>query len=81
MARYTSQVAAERIGGQFRLVLAAAQRARQLDKNELLSKKNGESIAVAAIRDIEEDRFTWKDYIENFKPTQVANDRDRRNRR
>jgi DNA-directed RNA polymerase omega subunit len=81
MARYTSQVAAERIGGQFRLVLAAAQRARQLDKNELLSKRNGESIAVAAIRDIEEDRFTWKDYIENFKPTQVANDRDRRNRR
>jgi len=81
MARYTSQIAAEKVGGQFRLVLAAAQRARQLDKNEILSRRTGESIAVSAIRDIEEDRFTWSEYIKNFKPAQVANDRDRRNRR
>ena len=81
MARYTSQVATEKVGGQFRLVLAAAQRARQLDKNELLARRKGEGIAVAAIRDIEEGRYTWDDYMENFKPTRVANDNDRRNRR
>ncbi len=81
MARYTSQVATEKVGGQFRLVLAAAQRARQLDKNELLARRKGEGIAVAAIRDIEEGRYTWDDYMKNFKPTRVANDTDRRNRR
>ena len=81
MARYTSQVATEKVGGQFRLVLAAAQRARQLDKNELLARRKGEGIAVAAIRDIEEGRYTWDDYMLNFKPTRVVNDTDRRNRR
>jgi DNA-directed RNA polymerase omega subunit len=81
MARYTSQIATENVGGQFRLVLAAAQRARQLDKNELLARRQGEGIAVAAIRDIEEGRYTWDDYMLNFKPTRVVNDTDRRNRR
>jgi DNA-directed RNA polymerase subunit omega len=81
MARYTSQVATEKVGGQFRLVLAAAQRARQLDKNETLPRRKGEGIAVAAIRDIEEGRYTWDDYMLNFKPTRVVNDTDRRNRR
>ncbi len=81
MARYTSQIATENVGGQFRLVLAAAQRARQLDKNETLPRRKGEGIAVAAIRDIEEGRYTWDDYMLNFKPTRVVNDTDRRNRR
>jgi DNA-directed RNA polymerase omega subunit len=81
MARYTSQEAAAQIGGQYRLVLAAAQRARQLDKNEILSRRKGEGIAVSAIRDIEEGRYTWENYMENFKPIRVANDNNRRNRR
>lgn len=81
MARYTSQVASQNVGGQYRLVIAAAQRARQLDKNESLPRRKGEGIAVAAIRDIEEGRFTWDDYINNFKPARVANDNERRNRR
>jgi DNA-directed RNA polymerase subunit omega len=81
MARYTSQVATEKVGGQYRLVIVAAQRARQLDKNESLPRRKDEGIAVAAIRDIEEGRYTWDDYIDNFKPTRVVNDNDRRNRR
>lgn len=81
MARYTSQVATEKIGGQFRLVIAAAQRARQLDKNESLPRRKDEGIAVAAIRDIEEGRYTWDDYIKNFKPARVASDNNRKNRR
>jgi DNA-directed RNA polymerase omega subunit len=81
MARYTSQEAAAQVGGQFRLVLAAAQRARQLDKNEILSRRKGEGIAVSAIRDIEEGRYTWDDYMKNFKPARAVNDNDRRNRR
>jgi DNA-directed RNA polymerase omega subunit len=81
MARITSQQAAQAIGGQFKLVLAAAQRARQLDKNEILSRRKGEGIIVSAIRDIEEGRYTWDNYMENFKPTKVVNDNDRRNRR
>ena len=81
MARITSQKAAQAVGGQFKLVLAAAQRARQLDKNEILSRRKGEGITVSAIRDIEEGRYTWDDYMENFKPTRVANDADRRTRR
>jgi len=81
MARITSQKATQAIGGQFKLVLAAAQRARQLDKNEFLSRKKGEGITVSAIRDIEEGRFTWDDYMENFKSAKIANDYDRRNDR
>ena len=80
MARYTSQEAAAAVGGQFKLVLAAAQRARQLDKNEILSRRNGEGIVVSAIRDIEEGRYTWDDYMKNFKPVRTVNDNNRRNR-
>jgi DNA-directed RNA polymerase omega subunit len=69
MARYTSQEAAKQVGGQFRLVLAAVQRARQLDKQDLPRK---EGIVISAIRDIEEGRYTWEDYLKNFKADKVT---------
>jgi DNA-directed RNA polymerase omega subunit len=72
MARITSQLAAEKIGGQFKLVLVAAQRARQLKRNDDLPKRKGEGIVVSAIRDVEEGRYGWDEYIQNFVPTDIA---------
>jgi len=67
MARITSQKAAQMIGGQFRLVLAACQRARQFDKTDVLKNKKADGITIRALKDIENGTYTWDDYLRNKK--------------
>ena len=67
MARITSQKAAQAIGGQFRLVLAAAQRARQLDKKQFLGTRKQDGVVIQALKDIEDGTYTWDDYLRNKK--------------
>ena len=67
MARITSQKAAQAIGGQFRLVLAAAQRARQLDKTQFIGSKKKDGVVIQSLKDIEDGTYTWDDYLRNKK--------------
>ena len=67
MARITSQKAAEAIGGQFRLVLAAAQRARSLDKKQFIGDRKKDGIIIQSLKDIEEGRYSWDDYLKDRK--------------
>jgi DNA-directed RNA polymerase omega subunit len=67
MARITSQKAAVAAGGHFRLVLVAAQRARQLDKPTMLGDKTAEGIVLRALRDVEAGNYGWEDYIRDRK--------------
>lgn len=65
MARITSQKAAAQVGGHFKLVLAAAQRARQFDRTEFVGDKKKNGITLQALRDIEDGVYTWNDFIRN----------------
>lgn len=67
MSRITSQKAAAAAGGHFRLVLVAAQRARQLDKTQFFGDKSRDGIVLQSLRDIEEGRYTWQDYVRDRK--------------
>lgn len=67
MSRITSQKAAAATGGHFRLVLVAAQRARQLDKTQFIGDKKRDGIILQSLRDIEEGQYTWQDYIRDRK--------------
>ena len=64
MARYTAQAAAEAIGNRFNLVLAAAQRSREL-KNGSMPRVEGKdaSFNVTALREIEAGKYTFQDYL------------------
>ena len=64
MARVTAEKATEAIGNRFNLVLAASQRAREL-KNGSMQRVEGKdaSVTVTALREIEEGKYTWKDYL------------------
>lgn len=67
MARITSQKAAAAAGGHFRLVLVAAQRARQLNKTTVLGDKHKEGTILRSLRDIEAGNYGWEDYIRDKK--------------
>jgi DNA-directed RNA polymerase subunit omega len=66
MARITSQKAAQMIGGQYDLVLVAAQRARELSKGSQsrISTKNGP--CITAIKEIEQGLYTKQDYLDKL---------------
>jgi hypothetical protein len=67
MARYTSEKAAEMVGGRFNLVLVAAQRAREL-KNGSPQRVQGTDATfnVTALREIEEGKYTFQDYLKKL---------------
>lgn len=67
MARITSQKAAQQVGGHFRLVLIAAQRARQYDRTQFINDKKKEGITIQAIRDIEDGTYTWDNFLRDKK--------------
>lgn len=69
MARITSQQAAKQVGGQFELVLVAAQRARELKNGSqpLIASKNDS--CVTALKEIELGLYTKQDYINSLKNT------------
>ena len=64
MARFTSEDAVNKVGNRFDLVLIAAQRAREL-KNGSMPMVDGKdaSTAVTALREIEQGKYTKKDYL------------------
>jgi DNA-directed RNA polymerase subunit omega len=68
MARVTSEKAVEQIGNRFNLVLAASQRAREL-KNGSMQRVGGKdaSTTITALREIEEGKYTWQDYLSKVK--------------
>lgn len=68
MARITSQKAREVFGGsQFELVLAAAQRAREIrnGSSPRVESKNG--ACITAIKEIEAGKYTKEDYINDLR--------------
>jgi len=75
-SRLTSQLAVEQIGNRFDLVLVASQRAREL-KNGSLPRvaEAGKTFISTALREIEEGKYTYKDYI-NKLPKKRKGQRD-----
>ena len=75
-SRLTSQLAVEQIGNRFALVLVASQRAREL-KNGSLPRvaEAGKTFISTALREIEEGKYTYKDYI-NKLPKKRKGQRD-----
>lgn len=67
MARITSQKAAEAIGNQFDLVLAASERARELKRGALPKIKSDNAEIVTALKEIEEGLYTKQDYLRTLK--------------
>ena len=67
MSQITSQKAAQAIGGQYKLVLAASQRARQLDKQTVFKNKKEHGIVIRALQDIEDGLYSWEDYLRDKK--------------
>ena len=64
MARVTSQAAVEAIGNRYDLVLTASQRARELKNGSMPRTSNvGSSHNVTALREIEEGKYTFRDYL------------------
>lgn len=62
MARLTSEVAAQQVGGKYDLVLIAARRARELNRGWRPLVKCNNSIPVTALREIEAG-LIGRDYL------------------
>lgn len=68
MARITVQKAVEKIGNRFDLVLIAAKRARQLQRDyqsPLVAIQQNDKCTIIALREIEEGLIS-RDQFENF---------------
>jgi DNA-directed RNA polymerase omega subunit len=68
MARITSQQAVEASGGnRYILVLMASQRTRELiNGSRPKIQTNGESKAIIALKEIEQQKYTQKDYFKTL---------------
>jgi len=68
VARISSEKAVEMIGNRFNLVLAASQRTRELSNgSQQLVEGKDASYTITALREIEEGKYEWKDYLEKVK--------------
>jgi len=68
VARYTSEKAAEQIGNRFDLVLAAAQRSRELKRGSRQRVEGKDaSTNVTALREIEEGKYNYREFIAKLK--------------
>jgi DNA-directed RNA polymerase omega subunit len=72
MARITSQKAAEQIGNQFDLVLAASQRAREIKAGSAPRVKTNNGALITAIKEIEEGKYTRKEWLETIPRTEKS---------
>ena len=63
MARYTAQKAASMIGGQFELVLAASQRARELKAGDPPRVDSSNGPVITALKEIEEGKYTKQEWL------------------
>ena len=66
MARITSQKAAQMIGGQFDLVLVAAQRARELRNGSPPRVESHNGSCIRALKEIEQGLYTKQDYLDKL---------------
>ena len=69
MARITSQLAVEKIGNRYDLVLVASLRARELRRNHAPKIKSTNGALVTALREIEEGHI-GRDYLLKLQKTQ-----------
>ena len=69
MARYTSQLATEKIGNQFDMVLIAATRTRELRRGKRSLIDSNEKPAVVAIQEIEQG-LIGREYLRKLRPWQ-----------
>jgi DNA-directed RNA polymerase omega subunit len=68
VARLTSQLAAEMIGGRFDLVLAASQRSRELHNGSIQRVEGKDaSFNVTALREIEEGKYTREEWLSTIR--------------
>jgi DNA-directed RNA polymerase omega subunit len=75
MARISAEKAVEVFGGnRFEMVLAASQRARELKNGhaQLVSGKDASS-TITALREIEEGKYTRKDWLDKIPSKQKKN--------
>jgi len=70
MARITSQKAAQQFGGQFDLVLGASQRAREIRAGSTPRVESDNGALITAIKEIEEGKYTRKEWLESIPQTQ-----------
>jgi DNA-directed RNA polymerase subunit omega len=67
MARFTSELAAEMVGGRFDLVLIASQRARELKNGSKARLEHTDATTiVTALREIEAGLYTKKEFLEKM---------------
>ena len=68
MARFTSERAAEMVGGRFNLVLVASQRSRELQHGaaQLVDGQDA-TTNVTALREIEAGKYTYLDYLKKLR--------------
>jgi len=69
MARFTSQLAVEKIGNRYDLVLIASLRARELRRNHAAKIVSTNGPLVTALREIEEGHI-GRDYLLKLQKTQ-----------
>jgi len=75
MARYTSEKAAEMVGGRFDLVLMASHRARELKNGHVKRVEGTDATAVVtALREIEEGKYTKQEWL-NSLPKKIKGQR------
>jgi len=63
MTRYTSQLAVEKIGNRFDLVLVAARRAKELQLGARSTINEGDGAVVTALKEVEAGLYTKQDYL------------------
>jgi DNA-directed RNA polymerase subunit omega len=66
MARITSQLAAEKVGGLFDLVLVASQRTREIVRGARPKVETKNGPAITALKEIELGLYTKKDYLDSL---------------
>lgn len=74
--RLTSQDAVEMIGNRFDLVLVASQRARELKNGSLPKVTARGSFISTALKEIEEGKYTKKDYLNKIVTQKKKGHRD-----
>jgi DNA-directed RNA polymerase omega subunit len=76
-SRLTSELAVDQIGNRFDLVLVASQRARELQNGSAprVNGVHGKYIATA-LKEIEEGKYTMKEYISKLPGKQKKGHRD-----
>ena len=77
MARITSQIAAEKIGNKFDMVLIAAARARELKRGKKSTLNTTDGPTILALREIEQG-LVGREYLRKLRTWAKSNSRNTR---